>query len=246
VSPAISRCELTHLPRRPIDLERAIEQHREYETALEELGCRLLRLPAESDLPDSVFVEDTAVVLDEAAVIARPGAASRRAETESVAAALSPLRPLTRIRAPATMDGGDILRVGRQIFVGLSSRTNEQAREQLRELLAPHGYEVRCVDVHRCLHLKSAVTPVAEQTLLLNPDLADPAAFAPLRCIEVDPAEPAAANALLVGKRVIFPSALPKTVLRLEGEGVAVRTVDISELAKAEGGVTCCSLILEG
>ena len=246
VSPAISRCELTHLRRRAIDLQRAAAQHGEYEDALEALGCRLHRLPVEPDLPDSVFVEDAAVVLDEVALIARPGATSRRAETESVAAALEPLRTLRRIRAPASLDGGDILRVERMVFVGLSGRTNEQARDRLRELLEPYGYEVRCVDVHGCLHLKSAVTQVAEATLLINPALADPAAFAPFRCIEVDPSEPAAANALLVGEQVIFPAAFAETGRRLERDGITVRTVDISELAKAEGGVTCCSLILEG
>ena len=245
VSPAIADCELTHLPRRAIDLERAREQHRQYESCLAELGCDLRSLPAEPELPDSVFVEDCAVVLDEVAVITRPGAESRRSETASVAASLEPYRSLSRLRAPATLDGGDVLQVGRTIYVGLSGRSDERGRDQLRELLAPHDYTVRCLDVQRCLHLKSAVTRVAEETLLLNPDWIDPAVFPRLRLIEVDPVEPDAANALLVGKTVVLPTAFPRTRERLERQGLSVRGVEASELAKAEGGVTCCSLLFE-
>lgn len=245
VSPVIANCELTHLPRAAIDLERARAQHRQYEACLVELGCDLRSLPAEPGLPDSVFVEDAAVVLDEVAVITRPGAESRRAETASVAAALEPYRPLWQLREPATLDGGDVLQVGRTLYIGMSGRSDERARDQLRELLAPRGYSVLCLDVQRCLHLKSAVTRVAEETLLLNPDWIDPAVFPGLRLIEVDPAEPEAANALLVGETVILPAAFPRTRERLEEHGLAVRDVEASELAKAEGGVTCCSLLFD-
>jgi dimethylargininase len=243
VSPAIERCELTHLPRTEIDFERAQEQHRQYETLLGELGCDLRSLPADPELPDSVFVEDCALVLEDVALITRPGAASRRPETMAVAEALEPYRPLWHLRAPATLDGGDVLQLGQAIYLGISSRSDRLALDQLHELLAPKGYTLRCLDVKRCLHLKSAVTRVAAETLLVNPEWVDPAAFPGLRCIEVDPAEPHAANALLVGETVVFPGAFPRTRERLEGAGLAVRDVEVSELAKAEGGVTCCSLI---
>jgi dimethylargininase len=241
----IVRCELTHLAREPIDVERAREQHREYEACLSDLGCEVHSLPAERELPDSVFVEDAAVVLDEVAVITRPGAASRRPEGESIGTALQPYRPLRHVEPPGTLDGGDVLRVGRMLFVGLSGRTDEAGLGQLVEILSPFGYEVKGVGVHDCLHLKSAVTLVDEDALLVNPDWVDPAEFAPLSCIEIDPTEPAAANALLVGGTLVYPEGFPLTRQRLVEHGIEVRTVNAAELAKAEGGVTCCSLIFD-
>jgi dimethylargininase len=241
----IARCELTHLAREPIDVERAREQHREYEACLSDLGCEVRSLPAEPQLPDSVFVEDAAVVLDEVAVITRPGAISRRPEGESIAVALRSFRPLRRIEPPGTLDGGDVLRVGRALLVGLSGRTDESGLDQLAEIVSPLGYEVKGVEVRDCLHLKSAVTLVAEETLLVNPDWVDPDEFVPLRCIEVNPTEPAAANALLVGRTLVYSAEFPLTRQRLVEQGIEVRTVNADELAKAEGGVTCCSLIFD-
>jgi dimethylargininase len=245
VSPAIERCELTHLKREPIDVVRAAAQHRAYEGRLVRAGCELRGLPAEPDLPDSVFVEDCAVVLDEVAVVTRPGAASRMAETTGIAAALEPYRPLVRIREPATLDGGDVLVLDRTVHVGRSGRTNTEGIAQLSQLLAPFGYEVSGVALRGCLHLKSALTRVAPDVLLINPDLVDAGPFERFRRVAVDPAEPAGANALLVGETVIYPSAFPRTRERLEALEIRVDPVDLSELAKAEGGVTCCSLVFE-
>ena len=246
VSPAISRCELTHIDRKPIDLDRAIQQHGAYERCLAELGCRVVSLPPEPELPDAVFVEDAAVVVDELAVLTRPGAPSRRAETASVGRALAEFRPLGRIEAPGTLDGGDVLRLGRRFLVGQTGRSNAPGIDMLRTLLAPHGYTVEAVPVRGCLHLKSAVTRVAENAVLLNPAWVDAAAFAPSTCVEVDPAEPHAANALVVGQTVVVAAAYPCTAARLEAMGLRVVRLDMSELAKAEGALTCCSLILEG
>ncbi len=243
VSPSLARCELTHLDRTPIDVERASAQHRAYEGLLEELGCRLVRPAPEPDLPDAVFVEDTAVVLDELAVITRPGAASRRAETASVASALAAHREVVAIGEPATLDGGDVLVVGRRVVVGRSTRTNRDGFEALRAILGPRGYTVAAADVGGCLHLKSAITRVGEDTMLLNPEWVDRAAFPGARFVETHPEEPAAANALLVGATVVFPEAFPRTRERLERAGIGIAPVDASELAKAEGGVTCCSLV---
>ena len=245
VSPAIVRCELTHLERRAIDVERAEGQHRAYEALLAGLGCTVHSLPAEPDLPDSVFVEDAAVVLPELAVITRPGAPSRRPETAGVAAALAPYRTLARIEPPGTLDGGDVLAAGRRVFVGRSTRSDAEGVAQLRRLLEPHGYTVESVEVRGCLHLKSAVTQVASDAMLVNPAWVDTAAFGAWRLVEVDTAEPFAANALLVAGRAVYPEAFPRTRARLAAAGVEVAAVDVSELAKAEGAVTCCSLVFE-
>ena len=245
VSPEIGRCELSYREREPIDVGLAQRQHLAYERCLADLGCAVTSLPSEPALPDSVFVEDTAIVLDELAVITRPGAASRRPETASVAAALAPWRPLLHLDPPGTLDGGDVVVTGRTIFVGRSLRSDEAGCGQLRDLLAPRGYTVIPVPVSGCLHLKSAVTAVAADRLLVNPAWVDVAVFAGLGIIEVDPAEPHAANALRIGEAVVFPEAFERTRRRLEGAGIGVVTVDVSELAKAEGAVTCCSLVFE-
>jgi dimethylargininase len=250
VSPAIGNCELTHLERVQIDVRLALAQHRQYEACLAALGCEVHRLPAEPDLPDSVFVEDIAIVLDELALITRPGADSRRAETASVVRALAPYRRLVTIQAPGKVDGGDVLRLGQTLFVGLSSRSNASAIGQMQDALHPYGYTVQGVSVAGCLHLKSAVTQVSQDTLLINPNWMDARALGDgkreaWRLIEVDATEPYAGNALLIGETVIYPASFPHTRERLEAHGIRVMAVDVSELAKAEGAVTCCSLVFE-
>jgi len=244
VSDSLVRCELTHLARTPIDVERARAQHGAYERALAGLGCRIERLPAEHELPDAVFVEDTAIVLDELALIARPGAPSRRPEVPSAAEALARYRDLVHVEAPGTLDGGDVLRVGRTIYVGLSLRSNRAVVDQMADLLSPLGYAVLGVAVTGCLHLKSAVTQVAPETLLIQREWVAARQFGGMALIDVDPGEPYAANALLIGDSVIYAAAYPRTQARLEAHGIDVHAVDVSELAKAEGAVTCCSLIL--
>ncbi|MGB9004586.1 MAG: hypothetical protein WCB96_02565 [Candidatus Aminicenantales bacterium] len=243
VSPSIGRCELTHLPRRAIDVHAAGEQHRRYESCLSGLGCEVHRLLVEPDLPDSVFVEDTAVVLDELAVIMRPGVESRRAETPAVAEALKAYRRLYTIGAPGTLDGGDVLLFDKVLYAGLSSRTNKAGLEQLKTICQPFGYAVMPVEIKGCLHLKSAVTRVGPNTILINRDWLKTSSFQGLEIVDVDPSEPLAANALLIGESVVYPLAYERTRRRLEDRGILVKTVDVSELAKAEGGVTCCSLI---
>jgi dimethylargininase len=242
VSTSVAQCELTHLAREPIDYERARAQHREYRELLAALGCTVVELPADAAYPDCVFVEDTAVVLDHVAVITRPGAESRRGEVFAMAEALAPLLPLARIEAPGTLDGGDVLVCDRTIFVGLSERTNASGIEQLRGIA--NGYEVHAVPVHGALHLKTAITQVSADTLLVNREWIDMAPFAGWRLLDVDPAEPFGANALLLGSTAIYPRDFPRTRAKLEAVGIDVRTVDASELAKAEGGVTCCSVLV--
>ncbi|MFC5489876.1 dimethylargininase [Dokdonella soli] len=248
VSPGLGACELSYVPRSAIDLRLANEQHHAYRQALESLGCRVLSLPAEPELPDSVFVEDVALVLDEVAILTRPGALSRRAEVASVAKVLAGYRPLRAIEAPGTLDGGDVLRIGRTLHVGQSARSSAAGFGQLRDLLSDEalsgrGYAVRAVPIRGCLHLKSAVTQVTDETLLVNPAWVDPAAFAGFRIIEVDVDEPHAANALRIGAGLIYPACFPRTLQKLADAGIVVTTVDVSELQKAEGAVTCCSLV---
>jgi dimethylargininase len=245
VSPAIGRCELTHLRRTAIDVGVARVEHAAYQRALADLGCTVQQLPSESETPDSVFIEDIAVVLDEVTVIARPGAEPRRREVGPVEEALKQYRPTVRIEAPGTLDGGDVLVGGRQIFVGSSSRTNGEGIRQLRACAAPYGYAVHAIEVRGCLHLKSAVTIVDNALLLVNPAWAPTEAFGAFARVDVHPDEPYGANALRVGSTLIYPQAFVRTRERLEGRGLRVRTVDVSELAKAEGAVTCCSIIFE-
>jgi len=244
ISASLADCELTYLERQPIDVNRARDQHAAYERALRDLGCQVISLPEAPDLADAVFVEDMAIVLDELAVMTMPGVASRRPELDSVETALRRYRPVVRIAAPGTLEGGDVLRLGHSIYVGVSSRTNADGVRQLQDLVAPHGYRVESVPVRGCLHLKSAVTQLAPDLVLVNPEWVDPGAFGDHRYVAVAPGEPHAANALRIGSGVIFPAAFPETRSMIERQGIAVLGVDVSEIQKAEGAVTCCSLIL--
>lgn len=244
VSPALAQCELTHVARAPIDVDVARAQHRRYEAVLTALGCDVRRVAPAPEQPDAVFIEDTAVVLDEVAVITRPGAATRRDEVVAVADALAPWRPLARIVSPATLDGGDVLAIGRAVYVGETGRTNAAGIAQLRTALTPFGYAVRGVPVTGCLHLKTAVTAVDDVTVLLNPAWVNATVFGAYRVLAVDETEPMAANLLRVGDALVYGAAFPRTLEMLRSAGFRPHTVDASELAKAEGAVTCCSLVL--
>jgi dimethylargininase len=243
VSPSLADCALSFIERESIDVGQAMEQHRAYEACLSRLGLAVVSLPAEPDLPDAVFVEDTAVVVDELAVMTRPALDSRLQEVCSVEAELSAYRELRRITTPATLEGGDVLRIGRKLYVGLSLRTNREGVEQLASFLEPLGYEVQATYFEDCLHLKSACTYLGQNTILANRSLVDTSQFPNHDVIEVAPTEPSAGNALTIGDTVILPASFPETRERLEKQGFSVQPVDVSELLKAEAGVTCCSVI---
>jgi dimethylargininase len=245
VSPAIVNCELSFFDRKPIDLAVAQQQHRAYEKLLGKLGARVISLPPEPDLPDSMFVEDPAIVLDELAVIFPLGTETRRREAPSLAEALSQFRKLEYISLPGTLEGGDVLRIGRKLFVGLTRRSNAEGIRQLAAILAPHSYEVIAVPVTGCLHLKSAVTYLGRNTLLANRAWFDAAPLSGHDWIDVDPAEPHAANALALAGTIIFPPSFPRTRARIEALGFSVTSIDIAELQKAESGLTCSSLLFE-
>lgn len=245
VSASLAQCELTWLDREPIDIGKARAEHRAYEQCLRDLGARVISLPSLDQYPDAVFVEDPAIVLDEAAVITTMGAASRRGERESLATALGHYKPVIRMRDPARLEGGDVMRVGRQLYAGLSGRTDAAGVAQLGELLAPYGYQAHGVELHGCLHLKSACSALGDDTVLLNRDWVDTSLFGGYRLIDVAASEPGAANALAIGNTVVMPDAYPATAEILRREGFTVRALDITELMKAESGVTCSSLLFE-
>jgi len=250
VGRSLVRCELRYLARAPIDVPQAQRQHAQYVAELSALGYRIEWLPPLAEHPDAVFVEDTAVLVAEVAVITRPGAASRRAEVESVAAALAQHVPVRRVTDPACLEGGDVLRIGRRLYVGQAdgpgARTNAAGIAQLGEALKPFGYAVQALALHGCLHLKSACTFIPPETLLVNPDWVDSAAFTGAAVIAVDPREAYGANTLSVAGVTVVSSAYPRTQGRLDAAGIATRALDVSELHKAEAALTCMSLLLEG
>jgi dimethylargininase len=245
VSPAINQCEIGFIERQEIDVAKANQQHRRYQALLEELGAKVIALPALPDYPDSVFVEDPAVVVDEVAIMTRMGAASRRGESESLARGLETYRPLRWLREPATLEGGDVMRIGRTLYVGLSHRTNHAGVEQLTAELGPLGYSVVPVAVRGALHLKSACCSLGDGVILANREWLDLEPLAQFRIVDVAPQEERASNVLSVGGSVIVPASFPATAEILVRAGLKVRTLDVSELMKAEAGVTCCSLIFD-
>jgi len=242
-SATIGNCELTFLPRVKIDTDLLLQQHHQYQSVLSSLGCKVVTAPSEPTLADSVFIEDTAIVLDEIAVLCRPGIESRRPEIASIATILQEYRTIASIQPPGTLDGGDLLRVGKVIYAGRSTRSNQSGIEQLSSIVSDYGYSVKPIEVSKCLHLKSAVTEVAPGTLLINSDWINRTALGDVDLIDVDREEAHAANALLVEQRVIYPSSFPQTMEKLVALGIYVIPVDMSELQKAEGAATCCSLI---
>lgn len=243
VSLRLADCELSFQDREAINVARAIEQHAAYRAALSDLGASVTCLPALEHHPDCVFVEDPMIVLDEVAIVTRMGAESRRAESESLAQTVAPYRELRYIEAPATLEGGDVMQVSNKtLYVGLSRRTNIAGIQQLARLVEPFGYWVTPVEVRGCLHLKSACTFLGDDTLLVNRSWIDMDAFCSLKVL--DAPEPHAANTLRINDQILMPSSYPQTRELLEQHNFRVRTVDISELVKAEAGVTCMSLLL--
>jgi dimethylargininase len=245
VSPQLAHCELSLIERQPVDAARAHRQHQRYAAELRSLGCELEWLPPLPAHADGVFVEDTAVLLPELAVITRLGVASRRGEVDSVAASLVRHLPVTRLSEPATLEGGDVLRIGHSLYVGVSGRSNAAGVAQLGAALAPLGYTVRAVPLTACLHLKSACTFIPPELLLVNPRWVDPGVFAATVPLSVDADEPYAANTLTVGGVTLVSSAYPRTQQRLEDKGLATRVLEVDELHKAEAALTCMSLMLE-
>lgn len=239
VSPRLAECETTQEGR--IDVVLAVEQHAAYERALTEAGLEVRRLPALDDFPDAVFVEDTALLLGDHAVILRPGAVSRAGETESTAQGLASAFTLHRLDA-GRVDGGDVLRVGRTLHVGLSSRTDQAGLQALAETVAPLGYDVVPVPVAGGLHLKSAATAIAG-LLVHNPAWVSASRFAGVEPFAVAPGEAYGGNVLQARATLLAAADSPRTAEALAARGLRVVTLDISEMRKADAALTCMSLI---
>ena len=236
--------ERTHLERVSIDFSLAEAQHEAYRAALSHNGAALIELPALDAHPDAVFVEDVVLALPEVFILCRPGAASRAAEPALLAPHLPKDRPVARLDAQATLDGGDVLCVGRTLFVGISTRTNAAAVAALASVVSRFGYRVEAVQTTGALHLKTAVTALASDLLLMNPAWLAGDAFPGWRRIHVDPGEPFAGNSLGIGDALFMQSAHQRTAEHVAAAGFAVDLMDISEFAKAEAGLTCLSVII--
>lgn len=244
-SPSLALCELTHIDREPIDPGIAASQHAAYREILAKCNYIVNTLPAEPTLPDSVFVEDTALVLPEAAIVLSLSADSRKAEAALIADALQPYRDLNFIEPPAKIEGGDVLRIGRKLFVGMTSRTDPAGAEALERLVREWGYAVVPVAVRGSLHLKTAVTATDDQTILMNTEWVEKAPFEDFHRIEVDGEEPFAANILRLGNTIVAHRGFERTNQKLRDAGFEVIEADISEFLKAEAGLTCLSLLVE-
>lgn len=242
-SPAMQACQLTYLDRQTIDYQRALSQHRAYCEALLTCGVEVRTLSMNSSMPDSAFVEDCVIVLDELAIITSMGTQARREELAGIEPEVARLRPVKRISLPATLEGGDVLRVGRRIYVGLSPRTNIQGIQALMAIVEPLGYQLIPVGVHGCLHLKTGCTALDGETLLLNPEWVDVEPFQGFGRISVPHNEPWGANVLRIQQILLMNAAFPETLEMVQSAGHTVQPVDISEFLKAEAGLTCLSLL---
>jgi dimethylargininase len=244
-SPLLESGERTHIGRDPIDFTHALAQHDVYRATLGVCGLDVHRLDDADAFPDGVFIEDTAVVVGEVAVITRPGAESRRAEVNGIELALRAFRLTERIAAPATLDGGDVVVVGKKILVGRSERTSDEGVRALAGITRRFGYGVIPVRMHGCLHLKSGCTALPDGRLLVNPAWIETKDLTGFDLVAVLADEPWGADVAIANDTVIAAAAYPKTLAVIERQGFAVKAVDVSEFAKAEGGVTCMSLIFE-
>jgi dimethylargininase len=231
--------------REPIDVETARIQHEAYRRALAESGARVVVLPALDDLPDAVFVEDVAIVLEEVALLLPMGVASRGEEPRQIEREIARWREVVRLPRGTRAEGGDVVRLGRTLYVGRTGRTDESGIAALATAVSPRGYRVMPVEVAGCLHLKSACTALDEETILFNPAWVDATAFEAACAIEVSAEEPGAANAVRVGANVLLQSGCPRTLERVVRAGFEARALDVGELAKAEGSLTCLSLLFD-
>jgi dimethylargininase len=228
-----------------VDLAQAHQQHEGYRAALRRNGVDVRLLDVNAEHGDGCFIEDNAIVVDEVAILTTMGAAHRRQEPQAIAPVLAEYRRVECVAGDSRIEGGDVLRIDRDIFVGRSTRTNQRGVDALRGILEPFGYRVTGVDVADGLHLKTACTALDSSTLLANRAWLDMAPFQGFDVIDVHPDEPTAANVLRIGEAIVMPEGCPRTVARVRERCPHAQTVDISEFAKADGGLTCLSLVFE-
>ena len=245
--PAFSlvNCEVGYVPRERIDPHLAFRQHEAYCRTLRQMGAAVEVLPPEEAFPDSVFIEDNAIILDELAVVTSMGAPSRQGEPALLLPVLARYRRFVTISPPATIEGGDVLRVGKRLYVGVSTRTNRAGVEALRMIAEPLGYDVTPVETRSCLHLKTACASLDDETLLVNPDWLDSDALKSFRLLHVPAEEPFGANVLRLPGGMLVQGSSPLTLALIETRGYAATCVDLSEFSKADAGPTCLSLLIE-
>jgi dimethylargininase len=226
--------------------EKAIEQHQRYCEALQHCGLALTKLEADPHYPDSTFVEDTAILTDRFAILTRPGAVSREGEVASIKDTLARFYPkLHAITSPATMDGGDICESGDHFFIGISQRTNKEGARQLAGILAQEGYTSTCIDIRGIkgiLHLKSGLSYLGDNRLILIDALADQAGFEGYDILRVEPPENYAANCVRVNDYVLLAAGYPVLQTSMRRLGYSVITLEMSEFQKMDGGLSCLSL----
>ena len=240
---SLVHCEVSHVEREAIDFSQAVRQHQKYCRALQQHGLDVQTLPPVEAYPDSVFVEDNAIVLDELAVLTSMGTDSRKGEPALLRPVLSEYREVVELSRPATIEGGDVVRVGKTLYVGRSARTNQEGIEALRRIAEPLGYVVQPIEVHGCLHLKTACSSLDDETLLVNSSWINVNRLGAFRLLPVPATEPYGANVMRVGQGILANASCPSTITMLETHGYAVSALDISEFSKAEAGLTCLSLI---
>lgn len=244
-STALSECTLTYISRNSIDFHRAMEQHMAYAKALEDLGVEVKILNLNKTMPDGVFIEDTAVVLDELAVITSMGTPDRRNELPEITAEVRKYRKAVEIPLPATIEGGDVLRIGRKIYIGETLRTNKDAISFFTQIVEPLSYQVVPVEVSGCLHLKTGITALDDETFLANPEWINLSPLKGCRIVEVPENESFGGNVLVVNGKVLMNAAYPRTIDLVASLGFNIMSVDISEFGKAEAGLTCMSLVFK-
>ncbi len=224
------------------DYEKAIGQFNTYIDIIRSLGLSVDIIEPSETYPDAHFVEDTAVVTPDIAVITNPGAASRNGEQLDIEPVLKKYKNIAHITDPGTVDGGDVLMVGHHFFIGISDRSNQQGAKQLGSILASHGNTWTTIPVEAGLHFKSSVNYVGKNTLLVTPDFANHAALKPYDIIVVGENEEYAGNTLLINDRLMVPKGFPETKKKLEALGTPIVELDMSEFRKMDGGLTCLSI----
>lgn len=245
VSPALGNCELTFREREPIDADEAVKQHEAYCDLLRRCGVTVITLPASASHPDCCFVEDAAIVVDELAIIAGMGVASRCGELPVIVTALAEYRELVHIGPRAKLEGGDVIRIGKNIFVGLSMRSDTAGVAELRRILQPFGYQITPVRTRGSLHLTTACGIVNDETLLVNPHWIDIEPLKHFNLLHTPDDEPWSANTVRIGDTVCLEQGAPRTLELVSKVHSQIETLAISEFRKAEGSLSCLSLLFE-
>lgn len=245
VSPNIMNGEVTFIDRKAVNYDLAVQQHDIYCQALSDCGAEVKKLSVNLNSPDSCFVEDTAIIFDEVAIITSMGISSRQHESKTIAPELDRYREIIHIELPAIIEGGDVLQIGRRVYVGLSRRTNIQGVHKLAQILKQWDYEIIPVELKNCLHLKTACTAISEEIILLNPQWVEPETFSDYKVLSVPKEEMWAANTIRVGDRILLQHGFPRTLELVSRNHNALEILNISEFSKIEAGLSCLSLIFQ-